>query len=76
MAYTLHKSQTKTIRCNDPHFYINDGFVRYPRAGFHILPECPHAYRKVIEECVTNGWLKPIAHMTEKELVFIGLSRS
>ncbi len=73
MKITLHKSQLKTIRQDSPNFWINDGFVRAPRAGFHILPECPSAYKMVIKECIDNGWLKPVAHVTEREMLFIGL---
>jgi hypothetical protein len=75
MTYTLHKSQTKTIRNTDPEFYINDGFVRSPRAGFHILPQCPQEYKMIISECINNGWLKPVATVTEREMLFIGLTK-
>jgi hypothetical protein len=75
MSYTLHKSQVRTIRQDDPNFRIEDGFASYPRAGFHVLPECPWRYREIIEECVANGWLKPIAHVTERELIFMGLTK-
>lgn len=74
MNIKTHQSQLRTIKQTDPRFYINDGLVRAPRAGFHILPECPQAYKQIIEECVCNGWLKPIAHVTERELIFMGLS--
>jgi hypothetical protein len=53
---------------------IQDGFVRAPRAGFHILPECPKEYKMIISECINNGWLKPVAHITEREYIFMGLS--
>jgi hypothetical protein len=75
MTYTLHKSQTRTIRISDPEFYINDGFVRAPRAGFHILPECPGEYKMIINECIIRGWLKPVATVTEREMLFIGLAK-
>lgn len=75
MTYTLHKSQTRTIRISDPEFYINDGFVRAPRAGFHILPECPSEYKMIINECIIRGWLKPVATVTEREMLFIGLAK-
>jgi hypothetical protein len=74
MTFTLHKSQLRTIRQNDPKFFIQDGFVRAPRAGFHILPECPREYKMIISECINNGWLKPVANVTERELLFMGLS--
>lgn len=75
MTYTLHKSQTRTIRISDPEFYINDGFVRAPRAGFHILQECPSEYKMIINECIIRGWLKPVATVTEREMLFIGLAK-
>jgi hypothetical protein len=75
MAYTLHQSQLRTIRQNDPNFFIQDGFVRAPRAGFHILPECPREYKLIIAECINNGWLKPVANTTERELLFMGLTK-
>lgn len=71
---TERKSQLRTIRQDDPKFFITDGFVRAPRAGFHILPECPREYKMIITECINNGWLKPVAHVTERELVFMGLT--
>lgn len=74
MNFTLHKSQLRTIRQSDSNFYITDGFVRAPRAGFHILPECPNEYKRIIGQCIENGWLKPVAQVTERELLFIGLS--
>ena len=71
---STRKSQLRTIRQDDPRFFISDGFVRAPRAGFHILPECPREYKMIITECINNGWLKPVAHVTERELVFMGLT--
>lgn len=73
MKFTTHKSQVRTIRQGDPNFKIVDGFATYPRAALHILPECPKAYREIIELCYSNGWLKTVAHVTERELIFMGL---
>lgn len=67
MYITQHQSRIKTLRQSDPDFKIVDGFVVYPRAGFHILPECPQNYKQVINECIANGWLKPVAHMMNYE---------
>ncbi len=69
MTYTAHKSIVRTIREDDSDFKIVDGFALVPRAGFHILPECPQSYKQVILECVTNGWLKPVAHVRDYELM-------
>ena len=69
MTFTLHKSIVRTIRQDDPDFKIVDGFALVPRAGFHILPECPPSYKQVIMECVNAGWLKPVAHIKDYELM-------
>lgn len=44
------------------------------RAGFEISDRCPAEYKIVLQECINNGWLKPVAYMTERELLFSGLS--
>ena len=43
------------------------------RAGFEISNRCPAEYKVVLQECINNGWLKPVAYMTERELLFSGL---
>jgi hypothetical protein len=74
MTYSLHKSQIRTIKQGDPKFVINDGLVITPRAGFNISQGCPKEYRMIILECMNNGWLTPVAHITEREYIFMGLS--
>lgn len=73
MSYIAHRSQIRTIRANDPRFIISDGLVISPRAGFNILPECPREYKLIIQDCIDRGWLQPIANVTERELIFMGL---
>lgn len=75
MKITSYKTSLRTIKPNDPRFIINDGLITSPRAGFHILPECPREYKLVIQECIHRGWLQPVANMTERELLFVGLSQ-
>lgn len=70
MSFKLHQSRLRTIRQNDPNFMIQDGFVRAPRAGFHILPECPQEYKMIISDCIDKGWLKPVAYVYDHELTF------
>lgn len=73
MTFNLHKSQVHTIRQGDPKFNIVDGFVTYPRAMLHVTPDCPSRYKDIIAACVDNGWIKPVANVTEREMIFIGL---
>jgi len=52
---------------------ITDGLIVTNRAGFEIKTTCPASYRTVIMECIDNGWLQPVAHMTEREMMISGL---
>ena len=52
-----------------------DKFVTAPRAGFEISDRCPREYRMIIAECIKNSWIKPVAHVHERELLFMGLSQ-
>jgi hypothetical protein len=61
---------TKMIKKSDPDFLIKDGFTMIPRAGFEISMSCPYNYRSVIQECVANGWLNPVAHVRDYELTY------
>lgn len=74
IKYTTHQSQIRTIKHNDPRFHITDEFTVSPRAGFEISSGCPYNYREIVQECISQGWLKPVAYMTERELIFMGLT--
>lgn len=74
MKISTKKSSIRTIKSDDPLFTITDGVIVSPRAGFEINNSCPYEYRMVISECIRNGWLKPVATVTDRELLFIGLS--
>lgn len=74
MNITDYQCQIKIIRQDDPRFDISDGFVTSPRAGFEIAYGCPVEYKMVLQECINNGWLKPVAYITEREMLFVGLT--
>ena len=75
MKITTRKNQIRTIRQDDPRFQIQDDLFMATRAGFEISDRCPAEYKVVLQECINNGWLKPVAYMTERELLFSGLSK-
>jgi len=75
MNITARTTKIKTIRQTDPNFQIIDGMVISPRAGFEINQSCPREYKMIISECINNGWLKPVAHVTEREFIFMGLTK-
>jgi hypothetical protein len=74
MNITAHQSRIRTIKQSDSRFQIKDRFLMVPRAGFDISQSCPKEYRMIILECINIGWLKPVAHVHERELLFMGLS--
>ena len=74
MTFTTHQSQIRTIKRDDPRFRIVNKFVTAPRAGFEISEKCPAEYQKILYECWGNGWIQPVAYMTERELLISGLS--
>lgn len=74
MNITTRQSKIRKIDQRDPRFIIEDGFTLTPRAGFEISKSCPNEYRSVLLQAVKAGWIKPVAHVTERELLFIGLA--
>ena len=75
MAFKTNQSKVRTLKQGDRNFNITDNIVVTPRAGFEISQRCPENYRSLILECIEHGWLKPVAHVHERELLFMGLSQ-
>jgi hypothetical protein len=73
--FTQHTSSIKTVRPEDSGFMLQDSLMICPRAGFEISINCPQKYMMMIETCLNNGWLKPVAHMYDHELVWDQLSK-
>lgn len=70
MFSTASKRDIKTIRQGEPGFLLHDGFVQYPRAMIHILPNCPLRVRETINWAIAEGYLKTVAHVQGKELTW------
>lgn len=75
MNFTTRQSNIRRIDRTDPKFMIRDTFVMVPRAGFEISKSCPDEYRSILMQAVNAGWIKPVAHVTERELLFMGLAK-
>lgn len=73
MNITSSKSTIKTIKQGDPNFIITDGFFQSHRASINISQNCPEKYKDIIVECLRKGWVGPIAHITEREMIISGL---
>lgn len=64
-------NRVKTIKRGEPGFTIVvDGFSIAPRAGFQINDKCPNEYRLVLQECISKGWIEPVAFMTDQEFTW------
>ena len=75
MTFAIHQSKIRALKPGDPQFNIVDKLVTTPRAGIFISEDCPKQYGEIIAFAVSKGWLKPIAHVHERELLFMGLSQ-
>jgi hypothetical protein len=75
MILTAKPSMIRTIKPGDNGFTIIDGFVTSPRAGFEISNQCPREYKLILSECIDRGWIKPVAHMHEREVLISGLAQ-
>ena len=75
MTFISKPSMVRTIRPGDPEFTIIDGFMISPRAGFEISNSCPAEYKSIFITAINAGWLKPVAHMHEREVLISGLAR-
>lgn len=68
--YKVPKVKIKTIKNDNPMFYIRGDITVSGRAGFEISQSCPREYRLVLSECIDRGWLTPVAYMRDDEYVW------
>lgn len=66
----IHKTSLRTLRPNNPDFILNDGILLSPRAGFEINQQCPREYKIILQECISYGWIIPIATVYDWELTY------
>lgn len=74
MFKILH-NHVKTLTNKDDMFYIKDGMYVTPRAGFIINQKCPTEYRMILNTCMQNGWLQPVAYMRDNEYTWEQLKK-
>lgn len=67
-------SSIVTLRPDDNKFWIQDRFTVTGRASIELSKDCPMKYKMIIAECINHGWIKPIANISELELIFLVLS--
>jgi hypothetical protein len=76
ITYSTPKITFKTwhLGMNDFHF-SPDGISLVPRAAFQITSQCPDSYKRIIIECINNGWLTRVAHQPIHEHFMEELSK-
>lgn len=73
--YTCKELKTHTIRPGDPDFNIMGKFTISRRASIELSNHCPPGYRDIIMQAIDRGWITPVATITDRERVFMGLSK-
>jgi hypothetical protein len=76
ITYTDINNSGKIVKLQqgDRGFQITDGILLADRASIEITENCPEGMRNTLAFAYQQGWLKPIAHITEREKIFIGLT--
>jgi hypothetical protein len=69
------ESKTYTIRPGDPDFNIMGKFTISRRASIEIHPNCPKNLINTIAYAMEQGYIVPVATITEREKVFLGLTK-
>ena len=75
MSYIVKPTEVKSLYPGDKDFKFMIDLVEYPRAAVTVTKECPANYRDIIYTCQAKGWIKPIAYVPTKELVWEELQR-
>jgi hypothetical protein len=70
MKYTAHESNIRTIRQDEPGFYINNGLTIAPRAGVEYTNTCPGYVQQTINMAIAKGQIKLVANVKDNELVW------
>ena len=64
----------REIDSSDPLFTINGPIVVSRRSGIKISASCPSSIVDTIAAAVNNGWIKPVAYVTDEEYMVMKLS--
>lgn len=73
--YTANESNVRTIRQDDPGFFITDGITMSGRAGVEFDPKCPKYEHDTIRRAFSLGYIKLVARVPDNELIWETLSQ-
>ena len=66
---------TRTVKSDDPNYFISDGITVSPRAGIEVSHVCPDQIKRTIIHAYNEGWIKPFAVVTSEEYTWMSLRR-
>ena len=77
MFITDYKPKKKFVRVTDKdrEWAQTDGLAVYTRAALEISPDCPSSHAWIIQHAINTGWLKQIAYVEEKTLMWETLQK-
>ena len=70
MTYTMHKLTTRRIYRGQSGFTMTDGVMLVPRAEIELLEQCPAGIRDTVAFAISKGYIQPVAHVRDEELVW------
>jgi hypothetical protein len=73
--FTASRSNIHTLKPGDPDFKLSNGLVISDRASIEITPSCPTSIAETIVKAYRAGWIVPVAHISDREKLFIGLTK-
>lgn len=75
MSYTVKPTEVKSLLPGEKGFKFTSDMVEYPRAAIVVTEDCPDDIKKYIYIYQKKGYIKPIAYVPTKELVWEELQR-
>jgi hypothetical protein len=72
---TNNETKTYTLKRGDPDFLIQGKFTIAPRAYIEINPKCPTHIANIVAAAIERGYVIPVATITEREKIFMGLTK-
>ena len=70
MSFTTSNKKIVKINPGDTGFTLTDGIIISGRASIEVLTDCPREYKIILNKCIANGWIKPVAHIYDYEQTF------
>ena len=64
----ISNNRYRALRQSDPDFTFSpNGITLVSRAAIEISHQCPGEHKWIIQQCIENGWIRPVAYMRDTE---------